>query len=38
MFVNGNIKRKMKMSDRIVLGFIVAGWLAVITLVLTGAA
>jgi len=26
------------MSDRIVLGFIVAGWLAVITLVLTGAA
>jgi len=28
----------MKMSDRIVLGFIVAGWLAVIALVLTGAA
>jgi len=26
------------MNDRIVLGFIVAGWLAVITLVLTGAA
>jgi len=26
------------MSDRIVLGFIVAGWLAVIALVLTGAA
>jgi len=26
------------MSDRVVLGFIVAGWLAVIALVLTGAA
>jgi len=26
------------MSDRIVLGFIVAGWLVVIALVLTGAA
>jgi len=28
----------MKMSDRVVLGFIVAGWLAVITLILTGIA
>jgi len=28
----------MKMSDRIVLGFIVAGWLVVIALVLTGVA
>jgi len=28
----------MKMSDRAVLGFIVAGWLAVITMILTGVA